>query len=217
MVSINSSLLGYFSFQSCCKIHPELNPRFSLWCCSPVQLSPSFTPTSVIRKMYATKEKSKDEPSGRTDKEEAAAHSHDGTEHWFLYFNIYFMYDKTKTFWSWAYVIAGNSSPNTCLEAGDGSAGHSGVKASSQTIPTKDQERLRPGSSGPHTPAMAPPGTSSSFPRPVYPVPLLSHVSMMRPPPPQLHPNVVQRMLAQGIQPQQLGPALVQAGECAAV
>ncbi|XP_016892205.1 eukaryotic translation initiation factor 4E transporter isoform X1 [Cynoglossus semilaevis] len=151
-------------------------------------LSPSFTPTSVIRKMYATKEKSKDEPSGRTDKEEAAAHSHDG-----------------------------NSSPNTCLEAGDGSAGHSGVKASSQTIPTKDQERLRPGSSGPHTPAMAPPGTSSSFPRPVYPVPLLSHVSMMRPPPPQLHPNVVQRMLAQGIQPQQLGPALVQAGECAAV
>lgn len=96
MVSINSSLLGYFSFQSCCKIHPELNPRFSLWCCSPVQLSPSFTPTSVIRKMYATKEKSKDEPSGRTDKEEAAAHSHEGTEHWFLYFNIYFMYDKTK-------------------------------------------------------------------------------------------------------------------------
>lgn len=217
MVSINSSLLGHFSFQSCCKIHPELNPRFSLWCCSPVQLSPSFTPTSVIRKMYATKEKSKDEPSGRSDKEEAAAHSHDGTEHWFLYFNIYFMYDKTKTFWSWAYVIAGNSSPNTCLEAGDGSAGHSGVKASSQTIPIKDQERLRPGSSGPHTPAMAPPGTSSSFPRPVYPVPLLSHVSMMRPPPPQLHPNVVQRMLAQGIQPQQLGPALVQAGECAAV
>lgn len=59
---------------------------------------------------------------------------------------------------------------------------------------------------------MVPPGPSS-FPRPIYPVPLLSHVPMARPPP-QLHPNVVQRMLAQGIQPQQLGPGLVQAGEC---
>lgn len=27
-----------------------------------LQLSPSFTPTSVIRKMYESKEKSKDEP-----------------------------------------------------------------------------------------------------------------------------------------------------------
>lgn len=45
-----------------------------------LQLSPSFTPTSVIRKMYATKEKGRDEPSSRSDnKEEAAAHSQDGT------------------------------------------------------------------------------------------------------------------------------------------
>ncbi|XP_074526495.1 eukaryotic translation initiation factor 4E transporter isoform X2 [Halichoeres trimaculatus] len=147
-------------------------------------LSPSFTPTSVIRKMYATKEKSRDEPSGRAEmKEEASVHSQDDS-----------------------------CSPNLYLEAIEGNAAHSGgVKASSQNLPNKDQDRLRPGSAGHHTPTMVPPGPSSSFPRPIYPVPLLSHVPMVRPPP-QMHPNVVQRMLAQGIQPQQLGPALVQAG-----
>lgn len=31
--------------------------------CFPLQLSPSFTPTSVIRKMYESKEKSKEEPA----------------------------------------------------------------------------------------------------------------------------------------------------------
>eukprot|EP00064_Thunnus_orientalis_P007490 superscaffoldBa00000839_g7511 len=143
-------------------------------------LSPSFTPTSVIRKMYATKEKSRDEPSSRSEsKEEAAAHTQDDS-----------------------------SSPNLYLEMMDGNAAQSGgVKTGSQTLPSKDQERLRPGSAGHHTPTMVPPGPSSSYPRPIYPVPLLSHVPMVRPPP-QLHPNVVQRMLAQ---PQQLGPALVQA------
>ncbi|KAM7006816.1 eukaryotic translation initiation factor 4E transporter isoform 1-T1 [Tautogolabrus adspersus] len=147
-------------------------------------LSPSFTPTSVIRKMYATKEKSRDESSGRSEtKEDATSHSQgDG------------------------------SSPNLYLEAMDGNAAQTGgVKASSQNFQNKDQERLRSGSTGHHTPTMVPPGPTSSFPRPIYPVPLLSHVPMVRPPP-QLHPNVVQRMLAQGIQPQQLGPALVQAG-----
>lgn len=92
----------------------------------------------------------------------------------------------------------------------DGNAAQSaGVKAGLQTFQNKDQERHRPGSAGHHTPAMPPPGPSLSFPRPVYPVPLLSHVVR---PSSQLHPNVVQRMLAQGIPPQQLGPALVQAG-----
>uniref|UniRef100_A0A7N6AUN8 Eukaryotic translation initiation factor 4E nuclear import factor 1 n=1 Tax=Anabas testudineus TaxID=64144 RepID=A0A7N6AUN8_ANATE len=149
-----------------------------------LQLSPSFTPTSVIRKMYATKEKSRDEPLSVPDaKEEQAAHSQDD-----------------------------GSSPNLYLEAIDGSAAQSGaVKTNSQTFPSKDQERLRPASAGHNTPTMVPPVPSSSFPRPIYPVPLLSHVPMVRPHP-QLHPNVVQRMLAQGIQPQQIGPALVQAG-----
>ncbi|TKS71357.1 Eukaryotic translation initiation factor 4E transporter [Collichthys lucidus] len=147
-------------------------------------LSPSFTPTSVIRKMYATKDKSRDEPSSRSEtKEEAGGHSQED-----------------------------GSSPNLYMEGMDGNAAQSGgVKVSSQSLPNKDQERLRPGSAGYHTPTMAPPGPASSFPRPIYPVPLLSHVPMGRPPP-QLPPNVVQRMLAQGIQPQQLGPALVQAG-----
>ncbi|KAM9758497.1 eukaryotic translation initiation factor 4E transporter isoform 1-T2 [Menidia menidia] len=143
-------------------------------------LSPSFTPTSVIRKMYATKEKSKDEPSSRSEtKDEAAANLQDGS-----------------------------SSPNLFLDSLDGNIAQSGgVKTVSQTLQSKDQERLRPGATGHHTPGMVPPGPPSSFPRPVY----LSHVPVVRPPP-QLHPNVVQRMLAQGIQPQQLGPALVQAG-----
>ncbi|KAM3621713.1 uncharacterized protein V6R79_014958 [Siganus canaliculatus] len=147
-------------------------------------LSPSFTPTSVIRKMYATKDKSRDEPSSRSEsKEEVAAHSQDDS-----------------------------SSPNLYLEGMDGNAAQpGGGKAGSQTVPNKDQERLRPGSAGLHSSTMAPPGPSSSFPRPLYPVPLLPHVPMVRPPP-QIHPNVVQRMLAQGMQPQQLGPALMQAG-----
>uniref|UniRef100_A0A7N6AS20 Eukaryotic translation initiation factor 4E nuclear import factor 1 n=1 Tax=Anabas testudineus TaxID=64144 RepID=A0A7N6AS20_ANATE len=123
-----------------------------------LQLSPSFTPTSVIRKMYATKEKSRDEPLSVPDAKEEQATAALQTSTW-----------------------------------------------------NKDQERLRPASAGHNTPTMVPPVPSSSFPRPIYPVPLLSHVPMVRPHP-QLHPNVVQRMLAQGIQPQQIGPALVQAG-----
>lgn len=99
------------------------------------------------------------------------------------------------------------------MEVMDGNAAQSGgVKPGVQT---KEQERLRPGSAGHQLPAMPPSGaasSSSSFPRPVYPVPLLSHVPVVRPSP-QLHPNVVQRMLAQGIPPQQIGPALVQAGQ----
>lgn len=142
-------------------------------------LSPSFTPTSVIRKMYATKEKSRDEPLSRSETKEEATHSQDE-----------------------------NRSTNLYLETMDGNAAHSGgVKPGSQTLPNKDQERLRPGSAGHHISTMVPPAPSSSFPRPIYPVPLLSHVPMVRPPP-QLHPNVVQRMLRQGIQPQHL----VQAG-----
>ncbi|XP_029906525.1 eukaryotic translation initiation factor 4E transporter isoform X4 [Myripristis murdjan] len=154
-------------------------------------LSPSFTPTSVIRKMYETKEKTRDEPGSHPEgkEEAAAAHSQDDS-----------------------------SSPNSYLESMDGSASQSGgVKAcstplSSQMLPGKDHERLRPGTAGHHTSTMVSSGPASAFPRPIYPVPLLSHVPMVRPPPPQLHPNVVQRMLAQGIQPQQLGPALLQAG-----
>ncbi|XP_030633718.1 eukaryotic translation initiation factor 4E transporter [Chanos chanos] len=154
-------------------------------------LSPSFMPTSVIKKMYESKEKSKEEPTSRpSSKEDTAVNSQEDS-----------------------------SSPSSFLEGveGGGSQG-GGVKACSTPVPaqnrhSKDQERPRPGSTGPHhTPTMLSPGPSSPFPRPVYPVPLLSHVPLVRGPPPQLHPSVVQRMLAQGIQPQQLPASLLQAG-----
>lgn len=102
------------------------------------------------------------------------------------------------------------------MDSGGPQAG--GIKAcstpvSGQNRHAKEAERPRPSSTtGHHTPAMLSPGSSSSFPRPIYPVPLLSHVPLVRPPPPQLHPGVVQRMIAQGVQPQQLGPALLQTG-----
>ncbi|CDQ63875.1 unnamed protein product [Oncorhynchus mykiss] len=132
-------------------------------------LSPSFVPTSVIRKMYETKEKSRDEPGSRPDSKEG--HSQEDRR-----------------------------SPSSFLD-GIGSSGSQlgGVKAASQAR-QHSQDRPRPGSAG--------------HPCPIYPIPLLSHghVPMVRPPPPQLHPSLVQRMLAQGIQPQQLGPALMQAG-----
>uniref|UniRef100_A0A674DPX7 Eukaryotic translation initiation factor 4E nuclear import factor 1 n=1 Tax=Salmo trutta TaxID=8032 RepID=A0A674DPX7_SALTR len=153
-------------------------------------LSPSFVPTSVIRKMYETKEKSRDEPGSRPDSKEG--HSQD------------------------------SSSPSSFLDGMDGCGSQSGgVKVCSTPLSShsqarqhaKDhQERPRPGSTGHHTPTLVSPRSVSPFPRPVYPVPLLSHghVPMVRPALPQLHPSVLQRMLAQGIQPQQLGPALMQ-------
>lgn len=108
------------------------------------------------------------------------------------------------------YFMTENNSQNSYLEVMNGNSLQSGgVKVSSQPLPNKDQERLRSGSTGQPTAPTAPPGPSSSFPRPVYPVPLLSHIPVVRP---QVHPNMVQRMLAQGIQPQQLAPALVQTG-----
>ncbi|XP_055364705.1 eukaryotic translation initiation factor 4E transporter isoform X4 [Betta splendens] len=143
-------------------------------------LSPSFTPTSVIRKMYATKEKSRDESSHQETKDEPVAHSQDD-----------------------------GSSSNVYLEAMDGNTAQSGgVK---NCVQSKDQDRLKPASAGHGGSGMVPPGPSS-FPRPMYPLPLLPHVPMVRPHP-QLHPNVVHRMLAQGIQPQHVGPpALMQGG-----
>lgn len=153
-------------------------------------LSPSFTPTSVIKKMYESKEKTKDEPMSRPGSKENAANSQEDSP-----------------------------SPSSFIDGVDsGGPQAGGIKAcstpvSAQNRHSKEAERARPSSTtGLHTPAMLSPGSSSSFPRPIYPVPLLSHVPLVRPPPPQLHPSVVQRMIAQGIQPQQLGPALLQTG-----
>ncbi|CAL1609365.1 unnamed protein product [Knipowitschia caucasica] len=145
-------------------------------------LSPSFTPTSVIRKMYATKDKGREEPGSHSEsKEDSSIASNSQTDNGML--NLY-------------------------PESADGAHASSG-KAGFPSQSSKEQDRLR--SSGHNLPNLGPPGPTSSFHRSVYPVPLIPHVPMVRPPP-QLHPNVVQRMLAQGIQPQQLGPALMQAG-----
>ncbi|XP_067316220.1 eukaryotic translation initiation factor 4E transporter isoform X1 [Pseudorasbora parva] len=156
-------------------------------------LSPSFTPTSVIKKMYESKEKSRDDPGSRPGSKEETVNSHNSQED-------------------------GPPSPSSFLEDVDTSGPQTGgVKACSTPVPaqnrhSKDSDRPRPPSTGHHTPTMLSPGPSSPFPRPqIYPVPLLPHVPLVRPPP-QLHPGVMQRMLAQGIQPQQLGPTLLQTG-----
>uniref|UniRef100_A0A674DPQ3 Eukaryotic translation initiation factor 4E nuclear import factor 1 n=1 Tax=Salmo trutta TaxID=8032 RepID=A0A674DPQ3_SALTR len=173
------------------RMHPPAGRYYS------VELSPSFVPTSVIRKMYETKEKSRDEPGSRPDSKEGHSQGHSQED---------------------------SSSPSSFLDGMDGCGSQSGgVKVCSTPLSShsqarqhaKDhQERPRPGSTGHHTPTLVSPRSVSPFPRPVYPVPLLSHghVPMVRPALPQLHPSVLQRMLAQGIQPQQLGPALMQAG-----
>lgn len=125
--------------------------------------------------------------------------------------DLKFMY-STITCDVLCFVITDGSSSNLYAEAIDGNGAQSGgVKTGLQTLQSKDQECLRPASAGHNAPLMVPSVPSTSFPRPIYPGPLLSHVPMVRPHP-QLHPNVVQRMLAHGIQPQQVGSALMQAG-----
>ncbi|KAM9281741.1 eukaryotic translation initiation factor 4E transporter isoform 4-T5 [Morus bassanus] len=160
-------------------------------------LSPSFTPTSVIRKMYESKEKSKEEPvSGKMK-------VNDGKDE--------------------------NQRPN---EATDNLLSSSVENADQGTLPTlgtklpalqrsacstpltqanrctKEQD-YRPKSTGRKTPTMASPVPGGPFLRPVHQVPLVPHVPIVRPAH-QLHPGLVQRMLAQGVPPQHL--PLLQAG-----
>uniref|UniRef100_A0A8B9MK38 Eukaryotic translation initiation factor 4E nuclear import factor 1 n=1 Tax=Accipiter nisus TaxID=211598 RepID=A0A8B9MK38_9AVES len=160
-------------------------------------LSPSFTPTSVIRKMYESKEKSKEEPvSGKMK-------VGDGKDE--------------------------NQRPN---EATDNLLSSSVENADQETLPTlgtklpalqrsacstpltqanrctKEQD-YRPKSTGRKTPTMASPVPGGPFLRPVHQVPLVPHVPIVRPAH-QLHPGLVQRMLAQGVHPQHL--PLLQAG-----
>ncbi|XP_064024474.1 eukaryotic translation initiation factor 4E transporter isoform X3 [Pogoniulus pusillus] len=160
-------------------------------------LSPSFTPTSVIRKMYESKEKSKEEPLPGKIK------VGDGKDE--------------------------NQRPN---EAADNLLSSSVENADQETLPTlgtklpalqrsacstpltqanrctKEQD-YRPKSTGRKTPTMASPVPGGPFLRPVHQVPLVPHVPIVRPAH-QLHPGLVQRMLAQGVHPQHL--PLLQAG-----
>ncbi|XP_056386407.1 eukaryotic translation initiation factor 4E transporter isoform X2 [Hyla sarda] len=154
-------------------------------------LSPSFTPTSVIRKMYESKEKIKDETSsgkqnalgkedGRRLQEDGALSSH--------------IPDNAVQGTS---PVLGNRFPASQRSGCTPPLPH-------QSRYTKDQE-YRPKSSGRQTPTMASPVPGASFLRPLHHVPVVpvrpSH---------QLHPGLVQKMLAQGVPPQHL--SLLQAG-----
>ncbi|MGH0188588.1 UNVERIFIED_CONTAM: hypothetical protein FKN15_031018 [Acipenser sinensis] len=162
-------------------------------------LSPSFTPTSVIRKMYETKEKSKDEPGTvkpGDGKEEGTTGSQE---------------DNGVSPTSSLDHAEQNASPPTGAKPSGFQRSACSTPLSNQSRFTEDQD-YRPRSAGRGTPTMVSPVPSAPFPRPLCQLPLVSHVPQVRPAPPQLHPGVVQRLLAQGFSPQQLPPALLQAG-----
>ncbi|KAE8634512.1 hypothetical protein XENTR_v10002333 [Xenopus tropicalis] len=154
-------------------------------------LSPSFTPTSVIRKMYESKEKSKDETVTKQNvggKEEGHRTLEDG---------------------SMPNSITHDSPQETSPVMGNKV---STSQRSSCTPPlphqnryTKDQD-YRPKSTGRRTPTVASPVPGASFLQPLHQLPIVPVVR----PSHQLHPGLVQRMLAQGVPPQHL--SLLQAG-----
>ncbi|XP_069071182.1 eukaryotic translation initiation factor 4E transporter isoform X7 [Pleurodeles waltl] len=154
--------------------------------CITSMLSPSFTPTSVIRKMYESREKSKDETSI------SRSMTSDGK-------------DEDG-------IVSGsiaNSGQSSSPAAGNKYSAPQGSVCSTPLAQnnryTKDQD-FRPKSTGRKTPTMGSPVPGAPFLRPVHQVPVAPHVPLVRPP--QLHPGLVQRMLAQGIHPQQLPPLL---------
>ncbi|XP_074868794.1 eukaryotic translation initiation factor 4E transporter isoform X5 [Carettochelys insculpta] len=158
-------------------------------------LSPSFTPTSVIRKMYESKEKSKEEPvSGKMK----TSDNKDG--------------QRTNEDNLLSASLVENADQDTSPAIG---TKLSALQRSACSTPlsqpnrcTKEQD-YRPKSTGRKTPTTASPVPGAPFLRPVHQVPLVPHVPIVRPTH-QLHPGLVQRMLAQGVHPQHL--PLLQAG-----
>ncbi|KAJ7309914.1 hypothetical protein JRQ81_008012 [Phrynocephalus forsythii] len=160
-------------------------------------LSPSFTPTSVIRKMYESKDKTKEELNHAKGKGSERDEHHRTNEESLL--------------------------PSRSLEPADQENSPSlGPKLAtlqrsasstplSQTNRCAKEQDFRPKCTGRKSPNVASPGPGTTFLRPVHQVPLVPHIPMVRPPAHQLPPSLVQRMLAQGIHPQQL-PPLLQAG-----
>ncbi|XP_044131404.1 eukaryotic translation initiation factor 4E transporter isoform X2 [Bufo gargarizans] len=169
-----------------------VNMRMSPGPAAPVtsMLSPSFTPTSVIRKMYESKEKNKDE----TRSVKQSAQGKEGRQ---------FQEDG---------VLSGHVSDNAVqgtspvLGARFPTSQRSGCSPplTNQSRYTKDQE-YRPKPSGRLTPTMASPVPRASFLHPLHQVPLVP-VQPSHP----LHPSLVQKMLAQGVPPQHL--SLLQPG-----
>uniref|UniRef100_A0A8D2CT49 Eukaryotic translation initiation factor 4E nuclear import factor 1 n=1 Tax=Sciurus vulgaris TaxID=55149 RepID=A0A8D2CT49_SCIVU len=159
-------------------------------------LSPSFTPTSVIRKMYESKEKSKEElASGKAVPVDSKEDTQKATEE---------------------NLLSSNSIPSADRDSSMTNPKLSTLQPSSCSTPlsqtnryTKEQD-YRPKATGRKTPTLASPVPGTPFLRPVHQVPLVPHVPIVRPAH-QLHPGLVQRMLAQGVHPQHL-PSLLQAG-----
>ncbi|XP_015499832.1 eukaryotic translation initiation factor 4E transporter isoform X4 [Parus major] len=160
-------------------------------------LSPSFTPTSVIRKMYESKEKSKDDPvSGKmkiSDVKDENQRPNEATDN--------LLSSSVENADQGTLPTLG-----TKLPALQRSACSTPLTQANRC--TKEQD-YRPKSAGRKTPTMASPVPGGPFLRPVHQVPLVPHVPLVRPAH-QLHPGLVQRMMAQGVHPQHL--PLLQAG-----
>ncbi|XP_032112467.1 eukaryotic translation initiation factor 4E transporter isoform X7 [Sapajus apella] len=160
-------------------------------------LSPSFTPTSVIRKMYESKEKSKEEPtSGKAALGDSKEDTQKSSEENLLSSSSVPSADR-------------GSSPTTNPKLSALQRSSCSTPLSQTNRYTKEQD-YRPKAAGRKTPTLASPVPATPFLRPVHQVPLVPHVPMVRPAH-QLHPGLVQRMLAQGVHPQHL-PNLLQAG-----
>ncbi|XP_032084928.1 eukaryotic translation initiation factor 4E transporter isoform X3 [Thamnophis elegans] len=159
-------------------------------------LSPSFTPTSVIRKMYESKDKSKDEPHAAKLKSSEREEGLRTTEESLLLSRSTDHVDQ-------------ENSPSVAPKLTSLQRSTCPTPLSQANRCTKEQD-YRPKSSGRKTPTMASPVPGNTFLRPIHQVPLVPHVPMVRPAH-QLPPGLVQRMLAQGIHPQHL-PPLLQAG-----
>uniref|UniRef100_A0A8C3FXF6 Eukaryotic translation initiation factor 4E nuclear import factor 1 n=1 Tax=Chrysemys picta bellii TaxID=8478 RepID=A0A8C3FXF6_CHRPI len=165
---------------------------------SPVaaQLSPSFTPTSVIRKMYESKEKNKEEPvSGKMKANDSKDEGQRAHEDNLLSASLVENADQ-------------DTSPAISSKLAALQRSACSTPLSQPNRCTKEQD-YRPKSTGRKTPTTASPVPGSPFLRPVHQVPLVPHVPIVRPTH-QLHPGLVQRMLAQGMHPQHL--PLLQAG-----
>nr|KAF6464963.1 eukaryotic translation initiation factor 4E nuclear import factor 1 [Rousettus aegyptiacus] len=160
-------------------------------------LSPSFTPTSVIRKMYESKEKSKEEPApGKAALGDSKEDTQKASEENLLSSNSVPSLDR-------------DSSPTTNPKLSTLQRSSCSTPLSQTNRYTKEQD-YRPKAAGRKTPTLASPVPGTPFLRPVHQVPLVPHVPIVRPAH-QLHPGLVQRMLAQGVHPQHL-PSLLQAG-----
>ncbi|KAM5200263.1 eukaryotic translation initiation factor 4E transporter isoform 4-T4 [Hipposideros larvatus] len=160
-------------------------------------LSPSFTPTSVIRKMYESKEKSKEEPaSGKAALGDSKEDSQKASEENLLSANSVPSADR-------------DSSPTANPKLSALQRSSCSTPLSQTNRYTKEQD-YRPKAPGRKTPTLASPIPGAPFLRPVHQVPLVPHVPIVRPAH-QLHPGLVQRMLAQGVHPQHL-PNLLQTG-----